>query len=757
MSNDSTHVGNPLLRAALDYAERGWPVFPCRPGEKRPDTPHGCKDATTDAGQIRRWLIGQPNANVAIATGHELFVVDEDTGGAEAIAALDLPVTYTVRTPSGGRHFYFRLPHGVTLGNSTRKLGVGVDTRGTGGYVVAPPSQVNGTHYVVEVDAPLAELPALVIDVLRNPAGRKAAPAATLTAYGRSALEREVGRVATAQKGERNDRLNVAVHNLGQLVADGEIDEGKVCDSLARAARVAGLAPDEIEATIGSGLRAGMAKPRSKRSDEPWTSPTPLSDVPVPPFPVDVLPPVLARFGAELAKATQTPIDLPALVVLAVAACACARRIEVEVKEGYREPVNLYAMACLPSGSRKSAVFSDAVRPLQEAERERVERAMPAIAEAASARRILEGELREIEGRATKAPPEKRDALSAEAAELARRIAETPIPTPPRLLVDDVTSEALTMALEANGERLGLLSAEGGIFDIMAGRYSKNGAPNIDAYLKGHAGDRLRVDRATRPPTDLQRPALTIGLTVQPDVLRGVFAEQSFRGRGLCARFLYAVPQSNIGTRDVDAEQVSPAARAAYNRAIRGIVDTDWPAEPAIVQFSAGARAAFRRWQAEHERTLGQDGTLELLADWGSKLPGALARLAGIFHLVEGDSGELRAESIERSIALAPYLIAHAKAAHALMGADPAVESARAVLRHLERKQVAAFTRRDLFNALRSRFPKVNAIDAPLALLEAHGYLRPDGPLAPNPRGGRPPSTSYQVNPHLLAGGARGA
>src|SRR5262249_31309904 len=152
------------LVAALDYAERGWMVFPlhtvggqacsCGSGDcsnpgKHPRTRYGVKDATTDPEQIRIWWSSWPDANVGIATGagSGLVVLDLDAKaeGEASLAALEavhdlLPPTVTASTGGGGRHLLFAHP-GVELRNSAGKLGAGLDVRGDGGYVVASPSR----------------------------------------------------------------------------------------------------------------------------------------------------------------------------------------------------------------------------------------------------------------------------------------------------------------------------------------------------------------------------------------------------------------------------------------------------------------------------------------------------------------------------------------------------------------------------------------------------------------------------------------
>jgi hypothetical protein len=142
---------NPLLAWALRYAELGRPVFPCWPSKKNPigpAVPHGCLDATTDPAIIAAWWTQWPSANVAVATGTPgPDVVDFDlkkgAPGAESFARLrDAGLLrgafMVVTTPSGGWHLYFT---GTRQGNGARARH-GVDFRGAGGYVVAPPSYV---------------------------------------------------------------------------------------------------------------------------------------------------------------------------------------------------------------------------------------------------------------------------------------------------------------------------------------------------------------------------------------------------------------------------------------------------------------------------------------------------------------------------------------------------------------------------------------------------------------------------------------
>ena len=183
--------------AALSYVSKGWLVFPCHSWidgcctceradcdspAKHPLTPNGCKDATTSTEQVVDWWKQtQGLANVAIATGEQTGVVvldvDAKSGGLESLQELErqhgsLPPAPTVQTGSGGKHFYFRYPTNLKVGNRTGIV-PGIDVRGNGGYVIAPPSQhVSGKQYtwIVSVETPLADAPAWLLQLMQMPA-----------------------------------------------------------------------------------------------------------------------------------------------------------------------------------------------------------------------------------------------------------------------------------------------------------------------------------------------------------------------------------------------------------------------------------------------------------------------------------------------------------------------------------------------------------------------------------------------------------
>jgi hypothetical protein len=203
-----------LSAAALRYAERGWPVFPC--AGKRPITAHGLHDATVDPGLVAGWWEQWPDANVGVRTGDasRLVVLDVDgDDGNESLRRLEaehvqLPRTLSVVTPRGGAHLYFRHP-GATVRNSAGALGHGLDVRGDGGYVIAPPSTgPNGRRYEPDERAPIAGMPGWLRQLLAGADAGGARPRTCVSEWG-------VGIVRDGlPEGERNTGLARLVGHL---------------------------------------------------------------------------------------------------------------------------------------------------------------------------------------------------------------------------------------------------------------------------------------------------------------------------------------------------------------------------------------------------------------------------------------------------------------------------------------------------------------------------------------------------------------
>jgi hypothetical protein len=282
------------IDAALRYAANGWPVFPCHgvangscncrvadcasPG-KHPRVAAGLRSASTDPAQIERWWQRSPSSNIGVRTGAEsgLVVLDIDPshGGSRSIKTLidrhgELSAVPRVRTGSGGWHLFFAHP-GEPVRNSAGRLGAGLDVRGDGGYVIAPPSEhVSGGHYRWEIEAAaLPPLPDWLFTLLNRPTDvvptRQFGPdlgGRDTTSWARAALDAEIRGVRSAPQGSRNMTLNRSAFCLGQIVGAGLLDQHSVEGLLVDAGVSIGVGERETIMTVRSGMRAGLDHPR---------------------------------------------------------------------------------------------------------------------------------------------------------------------------------------------------------------------------------------------------------------------------------------------------------------------------------------------------------------------------------------------------------------------------------------------------------------------------------------------------------------
>ena len=270
---------------AQHLAARGWRVFPLVPGTKRPAVRDWEYRATTDPDRIHRcWYGGR--FNIGVATGpSRLTVLDldpaPDTGGPDGAAGLaalaaargmPLAATFTVATPSGGTHRYYRTPPGVRLRNTAGALAPRIDTRAEGGYVVGPGSLRPEGAWELLDDTDPAELPAWLVQALTERAaaalsGRAERGCADPAGYVAAAVAGETSKVRRAPSGQHNAVLCRAGYALGQLVGAGVLEHATARAELLSAAGLlvgadCDCTPAEVTRVIDSGLAAGARNPR---------------------------------------------------------------------------------------------------------------------------------------------------------------------------------------------------------------------------------------------------------------------------------------------------------------------------------------------------------------------------------------------------------------------------------------------------------------------------------------------------------------
>ena len=396
----------------------------------------------------------------------------------------------------------------------------------------------------------------------------------------------------------------------------------------------------------------------------------------------------VGEYITALSENTQTSVDMAAVVALGVLALAAQRHYRIEGNSGYYEPLNLYVLLVAEPGERKSSIMQNFVRFLNDYE-------------------------------------EKNHV---------------------RLYADDCSSEALTTLLAENDGLMAVISAEGSIFDIIAGRYTGQKV-NLDVWLKGHCGDVIRVDRKNRDAEYIHSPRLTTVLAIQPSVLEEVMKNRVMDGRGLVARFLIAIPASRIGKRIFLSQAIPESAASGFQNVLERIFLSGGNREMQTIRLSDEARGIIENYFMENEKLLADRSNP--MKEWLAKNVGAVLRVAGILHLADGKESEelLSCDTMRSAVEIGKYFYAHAKYTYDVMDSGNTLKMAEYVLSKLEQSGKSQTTRRELFRACRgSYFKQVAEIKPILDMLEEYGYIRQE---AVAKAGTNRPSEVIYISPYL--------
>jgi hypothetical protein len=794
------------LDAALAYASNGgWYVLPVKRGTKHPGSvvgEHWQDKSSRDVKQITAWFAGTDHG-IALHCGRSgavVFDVD-DPGKLPDVLRAHLPAApyQSTRPGTAGRgHYLFRMPPGRNLGNSTGLLAKGWgEIRGLNGVIIVQPShhKDDGGRYQWERTGVVPALPAELAEQL--PDASPAADAATdaaVTAF-----------ITEHRASSRPNLLQALVYGLRKRYDAGESRHQATVTTMAGALKeaVAGFysAREAIDAIWPLFLTAVTAPPQSDKQGAArstaeagsefagilaWAvgqaraanpqetvmrvndkmpeddlfdgDPIPLTQTtPIPAFPVDALPGPIAEMVYAVSEATQTDPAMPAVSALSALSACTGGHAEIEIRGGWREPAHLYTATIAAPGERKSAVQLAMARPILDAEQQLVTVGMGERLEAETRKQVATAAAERAKREAAAAEKDTWDVAMANAIGAAQIAESIEVPAAPRLIADDITPESVASVLAQQGGRLAIISAEGGIFDIIAGRYSHN-VPNLDVWLKSHSGDPLKVDRQGRAPEYIRRPALTLGLMIQPEVLNTIAANRQFRGRGLLARILYAYPTPKVGYRTIAPNPPEPTTVAGYEAVMRGLATgmAKWVGDPAVLILTPTAQKAMLAIEEAVEPTLAGEGELAQLADWGAKYAGAIARIAGILHLAEqgpevGPKAAITAQTIESAWRIGKYFKACAINAFTEMGTDYVTADAVYLLGRIASLGVDEVSERDLHAASsRARFKTKADLMPALDRLVDCGYVAPIPPERSGQRG-RPASPRYQIHPLATA------
>jgi len=492
-----------------------------------------------------------------------------------------------------------------------------------------------------------------------------------------------------------------------------------------------------------------------------WDDPIIPGKLDTPDIPADVLPDCVGEYAQAISDNAQTPTGMAVLMVLSVLSTCLQKRFEVSpYKDDYRETLSLWTVTAMPPASRKTAITTALTAPLDKWEREQSERMKDQLSESETKRIVNSKIIDRLQTEVSKEnDPDERRIKLRDIEDVKR---DTPDEMhPPRVWTSDVTPERLQGLLMEQGERMGLISDEGGIFEIMAGLYS-DGKANLDVFLQSHAGKSIRVDRGSRT-VHLDKPALAFGLAVQPAVL-GEFGhgnKKRFRGIGALARFQFFIPKSNIGTRSIGKRNpILDAVKTRYSNKIyalleiRPLIDDEGQELPRTLYLSTDALNEWTIFSEYIEAKQGEGGEFESIQDWTGKLPGAALRIAGLCHVAEygEQSREISLTTTLKAIGLCELLISHAQVAFGMMGCDQDVGDAEVILKWIISEGEESFKRSDCHQKFSGRFRKLDRLLKALDILHGWNVISNLESVKPKVGTGRP-SIVYRVNPGTLKRG----
>lgn len=461
-------------------------------------------------------------------------------------------------------------------------------------------------------------------------------------------------------------------------------------------------------------------------------------------FPISSFPKMIQDYIKAVAEHTQTPIDMTAVAVMCVVATAIQKKFEIEGKEDYTEPINIYILIIAKPGERKSAIIRITTKPLYSFEKEENEKRKIIIAIQESKLKMIEKKIEKIENSGNLENIEQLEELQLEYEELKKTQVKYL-----KLIADDCTSEALTSLLADNDGKISIISAEGGIFNILNGQYSKS--VSIDTILKAHCGDTIRVDRKGRESENIDKPAMTVLLAVQDIVLEEIMSNNIFKGKGLNARFLYCNPISTVGARKFNTDKFPKILEDEYKQLIYSLLKTPNEEETKILKLSNDANKELEIFYTWLEPQLVNE--LDFMADWAGKLVGTCLRIAGILHCMEYSNITsdclVSLDTMKKAIDISQYFLEHAKYAYMLMGADKETEKAKYILKKLKKQDKMSLKRSEILSISRSPSRNINKVVdilKALDILVEYGYIL-ELEAEERAGAGRKKDIEYELNP----------
>ena len=467
--------------------------------------------------------------------------------------------------------------------------------------------------------------------------------------------------------------------------------------------------------------------------DEQWEKPIELKKNNLPIFDTNIFPGWLKNYIDAVAEETQTPKDAGAMATIALLSTIISGKYEVQLTNSWIETLNTYSVMALDPANRKSAVFNLFLKPIDKYIDEQNKKLAPIIAEEMIERNALRKRLNILQEQYSKLKEGEDDHLLNEIKKLAKETDDqlNPISKIPRLYTNDVTPEQLAQLLYENNERVAILTAEGAeLFDMISGRYSNKS--NLDIYLKAYSGDNVTIDRVNGKGIILNNPKLTLGLFVQPIVIQQLPANFSYRG--LTQRFLFFFPESYVGYRKIEIEEIPVEVEHRFKTNISKLLELGDNGIKLTLDIEA--RQYLNYILEEIEELLRNQDMNPEFKGWLGKLCGQIIRLAGLIHVSENVSCNLNEipttisiQTLSKANSLRNYFISHAEHAFGNINEDRQLDDVNYVLKKLLGGSYKKYERveyQELWQVVKRRIKKAEKLKEILQYLEELNYLKID-------------------------------
>lgn len=498
------------------------------------------------------------------------------------------------------------------------------------------------------------------------------------------------------------------------------------------------------------------AEAREKRRQDEIAKYAPLKPIVMvqdrlPGFPLDCLPDELGQFVKQLAACKQAQVDAAAVSLLSMFSMAEGGRFMVDpgVKAVYQKGINLFTMTVMESGTGKSEIMNVLKKPVEAFQRDFNKEYKPKIDMDTNWQAVLRDRVEKIKKQCVNGKAEYSDL------EQAQRELDAFKPMKYlRCMTDNVTTEALENLLAENNGVMSVVSTEGGVIDIMGGRYSKDGSSNIDVYLHGYSNESLDKDRAGQGHIHVDNLYLTVNFSIQPTVLSS-FMRRDFIEKGMTSRFIYSIPKELDERCLGDSPDIEPLVLANYENKIRDIMSIKRNGHELYeLCFSKEAERLMVAYNDQNiQKRIKED--LACIKRVARRVIGQTIRLAGILHLMEHGSGavekrEISAETVKKAIRLTNYFLEHTKAAHKTVEDSEEVQNLKYVWEKCRALKKMVVPHDVLRESCRGRL-RTNEEQRPyISGLIERGYLRvlPEEEATAG-KNGRPKALRYGINPLL--------